>query len=58
MSIFDYFFYDPSRDEDKADQATKEAIAGVEGVQAADYKPIEYERPEYVGDVVAGEANP
>jgi len=58
MSIFDYFFYDPSRDEGKADQATKEAIAGVEGVQAADYKPIEYERPEYVGDVVAGEANP
>ena len=58
MSIFDYFFYDPSRDEGKADQATKEAIAGVEGVQSADYNPIEYERPEYVGDVVAGEANP
>ena len=56
MGILDYFFYDPSREEGKADQAYNEAYAGIEGVQDAGYKPIEYISPEYAGDVTPEEA--
>ena len=58
MGIFDYFFYDPSKDEGKANRAYDEAAATIEGVQSPDYQPIEFERPEYVGDVTAQQANP
>jgi hypothetical protein len=58
MSIFDYFFYDPSREEGKASQAYKEAEAGYSDIQAPDYQPINYTSPEYVGDVTAQQANP
>jgi hypothetical protein len=58
MSIFDYFFYDPSRDEGKAKRANEEAMAGISNVQDPNYQPVEYTSPEYAGDVTAEEASP
>ena len=58
MSIFDYFFYDPSKDEKKAQRAMEEGISAVQGVQDAEYIPVEYQSPEYAGDVTAQMANP
>lgn len=56
MSILDYFFYDPSRDEGKAKRANEEAMAGISSVQDPNYQPVEYTSPEYAGDVTPEEA--
>lgn len=50
------FFYDPTRDERKAEEGLIEGREAYRGLQVPELAPVQYEGPQYAGPVTAAEA--
>lgn len=56
IDILDSLFYDSSSDKKKRDRFIQEGVDAYAGLELPDYENVNYKGPDYVGDVIAPEA--